>query len=295
MRPGRGPSVWRDLGIAVVLAVASGVIAAWFNLHESMFSWTRRWEWLQLDEFPVVLLTLALCLMVMNARRVVELRRLLRENRQLAQQALDAQEDERKHLARELHDELGQYLNAIKLDSQAIPAERPAGPVIDAARRIAANADHVYAATGDMIRRLRPVALDELGLAAALEACIDRWRDLRPSLTVRLAIDGELQGLGEKLDLALYRIVQEALTNCVRHADATWASVQLRASGEGIDLAVEDDGKGMDSGREHGGGHGLAGIRERVDLLGGSFALSSGPEGGVRILIHLPVAAGKSA
>jgi len=89
--------------------------------------------------------------------------------------------------------------------------------------------------------------------------------------------------------------VQEALTNCVRHADATWASVQLRASGDGIDLAVEDDGKGMDSGRERGGGHGLAGIRERVDLLGGSFAFSSGPEGGVRILIHLPVAAGKSA
>src|SRR6187551_864226 len=258
MRPGRGPSVWRDLGIAVVLAVASGVIAAWFNLHESMFSWTRRWEWLQLDEFPVVLLTLALCLMVMNARRLVELRRLLRENRQLAQQALDAQEDERKHLARELHDELGQYLNAIKLDSQAIPAERPAEPVIAAAHRIAANADHVYATVGDMIRRLRPVALDELGLAAALEACIDRWRALKPSLTVRLAIEGDLQGLGEKLDLALYRIVQEALTNCVRHAEASWASVQLRReAGAGIDVTVEDNGRGMDRSRQDIPGHGL--------------------------------------
>ena len=112
LRPECSPSVWRDLGIAVAVAMASGVVAAWFNLHESMFSWTRRWERLQLDEFPVVLLAFALCLAVMNARRLVELRRLLRENRLLAQKALASQEAERKHLARELHDELGQYLNA---------------------------------------------------------------------------------------------------------------------------------------------------------------------------------------
>ena len=140
-----------------------------------------------------------------------------------------------------------------------------------------------------MIRRLRPAALDELGLASALEACIDRWRALKPSLTVRLAIEGDLQGLGETLDLALYRIVQEALTNCVRHAEASWASVQLRrAAGAGIDLTVEDNGRGMDRARQDSPGHGLAGIRERVDLLGGSFAMLSGPEGGVTIRIHLP-------
>src|SRR6478736_3424468 len=156
MRPGRNPSVWRDLGLAVALAATSGVIAARFDLHESVFSWTRRWEWLQLDEFPVALLVFALCLAVMNARRLMDLRGLLRENRLLAQRALAVQEAERKHLARELHDELGQYLNAIKLDSQAIPAERPAEPVLAAAQRIAANADHVYATVGNMIRRLRP-------------------------------------------------------------------------------------------------------------------------------------------
>jgi signal transduction histidine kinase len=289
MRPGRNPSVWRDLGLAVALAATSGVIAARFDLHESMFSWTRRWEWLQLDEFPVALLVFALCLAVMNARRLMDLRGLLRENRLLAQRALAVQEAERKHLARELHDELGQYLNAIKLDSQAIPAERPAEPVLAAAQRIAANADHVYATVGNMIRRLRPAALDELGLASALEACIDRWRALKPSLTVRLAIEGDLQGLGETMDLALYRIVQEALTNCVRHAEASWASVQLRrAAGAGIDLTVEDNGRGMGRARQDSPGHGLAGIRERVDLLGGSFAMLSGPEGGVTIRIHLP-------
>jgi two-component system sensor histidine kinase UhpB len=89
--------------------------------------------------------------------------------------------------------------------------------------------------------------------------------------------------------------VQEALTNCVRHAEASWASVQLRRLPGGIDLKVEDNGRGMDTLRQRSEGHGLAGIRERVDLLGGSFALLSGPEGGVTIRVHLPVAAGQSA
>lgn len=286
---GRGPSVWRDLGIATALAVASGAIAVHFELHEMVFSWSRRFEALQLDELPFVLFTFAVALTILNASRLIQLRRLLRENRQLAQKALEAQEAERKHLARELHDELGQYLNAIKLDSQAIPAEHPGETVAGAARRIATNADHVYATVGDMIRRLRPVALDELGLAAALEACVDRWRALKPSLTIRLTVEGDLQGLSESTNLALYRIVQEALTNCVRHADASWASVQLRRASTGeITLSVEDDGRGMEPPVGRSDGHGLAGIRERVDLLGGTFALLSGPEGGVTIRIVLP-------
>jgi len=290
---GQGPSVWRDLGIAAALAAVSGAVAIHFELHETMFSMSRNWEYLQLDELPFVLFVFAICLTVMNARRLMQLRRLLRENRHLAQKALEAQEAERKFLARELHDELGQYLNAIKLDSQAIPAERPGGPVVDAARRIAANADHVYAAVGDMIRRLRPVALDELGLVAALEACIDRWRVLKPTLIIRLTLEGELQGLGETLNLALYRIVQEALTNCVRHSGAAWASVQLRRGArDGISLIVEDDGKGLDPSWPRTAGNGLAGIRERVDLLGGTLAVLSGVEGGVTIRVHLPVGGG---
>ena len=284
----RGPSVWRDLGIAAAVALASGGVAAFFDLHETVFSWTRRWESLQLDELPVALLAFALCLAVLNAWRLAQLRRVLHENRQLAQKALDVQEAERKHLARELHDELGQYLNAIKLDSQAIPAEQPAEPVVVAARRIAANADHVYATVGSMIRRLRPAALDELGLAAALEACIDRWRVLKPALALRLTLEGDLHDLGETMNLALYRIVQEALTICVRHAGASRASVQLRRLDDGIGLIVTDDGRGMAAGKLP-TGQGLAGIRERVDLLGGTFALLSGPEGGVTIRVHFPL------
>jgi len=284
----RGPSIWRDLGIAAAVAVVAGALAVHFELHEVVYSWSRRWEALQLDELPFVLFTFAVTLTILNASRLLQLRRLLRENRGLAHKALEAQEAERKHLARELHDELGQYLNAIKLDSQTIPAESPGEPVVSAARRIAANADHVYATVGNMIRRLRPVALDELGLAAALEACVDRWRVLKPTLNIRLTIEGGLQGLGETMNLALYRIVQEALTNCVRHSGATWASVQLRRQNGGISLIVEDDGKGLPSTPDPGAGHGLAGIRERVDLLGGTCTVLSGPEGGVTVSVLLP-------
>lgn len=286
----QGPSVWRDIGIAAALAAVGGLIAVQFELHEAVFAWSRRWESLQLDELPFVLFTFAVTLAILNARRLVQLRRVLRENRLLAQKALEAQEDERKHLARELHDELGQYLNAIKLDSQAIPGERPTEPIIGAARRIAANADHVYATVGEMIRRLRPVALDELGLVAALEACVDHWRALKPQLTMKLLVEGELHDLTEALNLAIYRIVQEALTNCVRHSGASWVSVQLRRVASGpISLVIEDDGTGMQPAGSLSGGHGLAGIRERVDLLGGDFSLLSGPEGGVTIRILFPV------
>ena len=286
---GRGPSVWRDLGIAAAAAAVGGAFAVHFELHEVLYAWSRRWESLQLDELPFVLFTFAVTLTILNATRLLQLRRLLRENRSLAHKALEAQEAERKHLARELHDELGQYLNAIKLDSQAIPDEHPAEPVAGAARRIAANADHVYAVVGNMIRRLRPVALDELGLTAALEACVDRWRALKPALNIRLTIDGNLQELGETTNLALYRIVQEALTNCVRHSGASWASVQLRRLDAGVSLLIEDDGRGMPPGPDDGAGHGLAGIRERVDLLGGTCAVLSGPEGGVTVSVLLPV------
>src|SRR6478736_4675712 len=214
MRPGRNPSVWRDLGLAVALAATSGVIAARFDLHESVFSWTRRWEWLQLDEFPVALLVFALCLAVMNARRLMDLRGLLRENRLLAQRALAVQEAERKHLARELHDELGQYLNAIKLDAVSISDSGGDAPVsTGASLAIIRSVDHVHRAVSDMIGRLRPVGLDELGLVDAIEHCVDHWRQRLPEMQFELSVSGSFDGLSEPATLTVYRLIQEGLTN----------------------------------------------------------------------------------
>lgn len=279
-------SLWRDFAIAIGAALLAAIIAARIELNERLFETTRDFEHFQLDEWPSAMLVFALCMVVLYARRHAQLQRALRENRQLVRRVLQVQEDEGRRLARELHDELGQMLNAIKLDALALP-DSPA------ASRIAANADQVYAATGDLVRRLRPTALDELGLRAALEACVDRWRQSHPQLAVQLSMSGDLDALDVARSLALYRIVQEGLTNCVRHSGARHFYIDLTrdpAPGGGVSLEMRDDGAGFhpDAPRAHGSG--LAGMRERVTLLGGQFALLSAPGRGVTIRAEIPFA-----
>ncbi len=278
-------SLWRDLTIAVGAAVLVAFLAAQIELHEQLFEATRRFEHYQLDEWPAGLLAFALCMVVLYARRHAQLRRVLGENRHLMQRLLQVQEEERRRLARELHDELGQMLNAIKLDALALSAS-------PAAARIAGNADRVYAAAGDLVRRLRPTALDELGLRAALEACVDQWRVTHPALTVHLAMSGALDDLGEARALAIYRIVQEGLTNCVRHAGARQFYIDLTrdADADGaVVLEMRDDGVGLAAGAQRGKpGGGLAGMRERVMLLGGQFELLSEAGRGVTIRVEIP-------
>jgi two-component system sensor histidine kinase UhpB len=283
LRAVTGNSLWRDLAIAVSTALVAALLAAQVELHERLFEVTRQWEHFELDEWPSALLVFALSMVVLYARRHAQLRNALAENRRLMSRLLQVQEEERRRLARELHDELGQTLNAIKLDVMALPDAA-------AAQRIAANADRVYGAAGDLVRSLRPPALDELGLSAALEACVDRWRLSHPSLAVQLSMAGDLDHLGETLSLSLYRVVQEALTNCVRHARASHFYIDLtRDPGPGgVVLEMRDDGQGFDAGVARSGG-GLAGMRERVGLLGGQFELLSGPWRGVTIRIEIPV------
>jgi two-component system sensor histidine kinase UhpB len=279
-----GESLWRDLGIAVVAAILAAVLAAQVELQELLFELTRRWEHFELDEWPSGLLVFALCMVLLYARRHAQLRRALAENRHLMGRLLAVQEEERRRLARELHDELGQTLNAIKLDVLALPDAA-------AAQRIAANADRVYGAAGDLVRSLRPPALDELGLSAALEACVDRWGKSHPGLSVQLSMAGELDGLGETISLGIYRVVQEALTNCVRHAGARHFYIDLtRAAGPagGVSLEMHDDGKGLGTDAPQPHGSGLTGMRERVGLLGGRFELLSGSGRGVTIRVEIP-------
>jgi signal transduction histidine kinase len=275
---------WRDLLLAAAIAAGAALLAAQLNLTELAFAYTRRWEWLQLDEWPTGLLVFALVMIGLYARRHLQLRRALGENRQLLGRVFDVQEQERRRLARELHDELGQTLNAIRLDALALPESGPA-------QRIAADADRIYRTAAALVGNLRPPALDELGLVAALEACVVRWRETCPDLDVRLAAGGQLENLGEALNVALYRIVQEALTNCVRHARATHLHIDLtRAPGARTEVLLEmrDDGAGLAPGSAAQGG-GITGMRERVHLLGGSFTLLSTPGRGVTIRIELPV------
>src|SRR5580704_4402783 len=222
-------SPWRDVAVVIGITALSMLCSDYFNLNEALYAFTRREERFQIDELPIGVLVLLICLMWLSWRRYVHARReiaarrtaegrlgaALAENRRLAHENLRIQEVERKHLARELHDELGQYLNAIKIDAVAI-RENVASDVAfstNASVAIIRTVDHVHAAVSDMIARLRPVALDELGLVAALEHCVDHWRQRVPGTRFVLTVRGNFEDLSEPLNLTLYRLIQEGLSN----------------------------------------------------------------------------------
>lgn len=301
----------RDAVLVVAAATVVAVVGPTFELAERIGQWMRAGEHYQVDEWPAVILVLAIGLAWYALRRFRDASRELRErvrteqrlsqalaeHRSLAQQYVQLQESERKRLARELHDELGQYLNAIKLDAVAIRdgAQASRDGVHDAAAAIVHGVDHVYGAVGAMIRRLRPVGLDELGLAAAIEQCVEYWRARTPGTRYALTVQGDLSALGETLDLTVYRLVQEGLTNIARHAHATRADIAIerRTEVEGralLVLAVVDDGAGAPAGLSS-RGCGLVGIRERVRALGGRIAIETAAGAGFALRAELPVPA----
>ncbi len=224
-----------------------------------------------------------------EARQVIEARltEALAENRAIARQSLVSLEAERKHLARELHDELGQYLNAIKIDAVAMAdGGNPAD--VRMSQRMLTTVDHIHGAVSDMIRRLRPAGLDELGLTAAVENCIEQWHERLPATEFSFTLHGELDGLPEHANLTVYRLVQEALTNSFKHAGANRIDIALaRIPAGDVILSIVDDGRGMDA-STHRVGFGLSGMRERVEMLGGVFCFDSSPGNGFSIEARIP-------
>jgi signal transduction histidine kinase len=302
---------WRDIALVVGISVCCFMLSAHFQLDETLFASTRRLEYLQLDELPTGMLALLLGLVWLSrqhyrrARRELDARRIaeaslagvLTENRKLAQEGLRIQETERKHLARELHDELGQYLNAIKLDAVALCEDRIADPArLAAARGIISSVDHVHGVLGGIIGRLRPVGLDELGLMAAIEHCVDQWRRRLPAAEVSLSAGGSWDDLDESLNLTVYRLIQEGLTNIFKHAQARHVVIALERTGslpgggDELRLTLSDDGRGMEPGAPT-SRFGLRGMRERVEMAGGRFTLRSGPGRGLSFTATLPVGA----
>ncbi|MSQ58979.1 MAG: sensor histidine kinase [Betaproteobacteria bacterium] len=298
-----GPSsAGRDLFIVLIVTLAAFVFAAKVELSEWILSKTRPVEPYQLDELPLTIVVLVLSMAWFSWRRWGQFAKeytlrleaqqalsdLLAENRLLARKNVLAQEEERRVLARELHDELGQSLNAIKLDAVAIREG-----VHDTSNEIHANAtaiievaDHVQETVRGLTRRLRPVALDELGLRDALELYVNQWERRNPPTTCTLEASGTLEDLGELVNITLYRCVQECLTNVTRHARATAVKVLLAQDQGSVRLVVEDNGSGMDvHAKRH--GLGLVGLRERAESLNGSLEVSSAPGAGTRITLSL--------
>lgn len=217
-----------------------------------------------------------------------ELAKTLAENRQLIQRSIQVQEDERRNIARELHDEMGQWLNALKLDAVSI-RDRADGEIKAAAQSIVDVTNHVYEVARNLMRRLRPVALDELGLPSALQYLVDQWQRRHPTVRCTFSTDGSLEELGEVANITLYRFVQECLTNVAKHAEAGEVRIVLRrvdGTGE-VELAVSDDGRGFEP-RRATLGMGLLGLRERIEVLGGAFTLEAGTGRGVSVRGLLP-------
>jgi signal transduction histidine kinase len=298
-------TIWRDLGWVCALTVLAAVLGAAFDISERAYRLTRGMERFQLDELPGTLCVLSIGLAWFAWRRYREARRelgrrrmleeqaerLLADNRRLANQALQAQELERRHLARELHDELGQYLNAISLDAARI-RDLSSGREPEIHRvslGLIQSASHVYREIGDMIRRLRPIGLDEFGLPSALEHCVDGWRERLPEASFSLTIEGDFSGLSDALTITLYRLVQEGLTNVSKFARRSRVEVfmvraprETQHAGAPIDeivVTMADDGPGTDLTKPR-AGLGLIGMRERVEALGGEFHVASEPQRG---------------
>lgn len=212
-----------------------------------------------------------------------------RRLRAVASRALDAEEAERKRLAVELHDNTAQSLAAILVQLRVARAGLPA----DHASRLTAISDQISQLTNDlrhMAQQLRPPALDMLGLGAAITA---HARNITESAGVRIDVqlDEQLDGaLTQETELALYRVVQEALLNVVRHADARTARVELRREPKLLTARVVDDGRGFDVARAFDeGALGLIGMSERASYIGGSVEIQSRRGSGTSVQIIFPI------
>lgn len=210
--------------------------------------------------------------------------------RRLSQQLVRAQEEERRGLSRDLHDQVGQVLTALRmsLGNFEKSLNLPVGPPsreLDLAKRLAGQA---LRSTRDLAMGLRPTMLDDLGLEAALE-WYGRQHGKLYGVPVSIHVQAPLDTLSDAQKTCIYRIVQEALNNAAKYADAQSVDVTLIADRDTVSLQISDDGKGFNPSGIAGRGLGLLGMRERIIELGGSLAIDSSPDGGTRIRADLPL------
>ena len=256
--------VWESLGLALALSLGIGMLA---TLYAGRLE--RR----------------------VREQRVKDAQN-TRDLQELSAKLITAQEEERRTIARELHDEVGQVLTAIKVELAVAQRSIDAGGggvhLLDNARSIA---DGALSTVRDLSRLLHPALLDDLGLVSAVEWHL-RGFGSRHGIRVEVVHDGMHERLAPETEAAAYRIVQEAVTNVARHARATTCRVQLQRLPDTVMIEIEDDGIGFDpadAGRAGAGrGLGLVGIRERVSHLRGTFRLETATGQGTRLVVVLP-------
>jgi len=208
-------------------------------------------------------------------------------NHRLTQQIISLQEDERKRLAQDIHDEIGQYLTAIHVDASAILGAKKLSTARESAQAISSVTRQMMHTIHDLLQRLRPRVLDELGLSLALAELIHHWRQRNRGVVLIHSISNQIGIVDESVGVTAYRIMQECLTNVSKHSEARRLNIQVTHDEKHIYMDIEDDGKGFDT-NQMTNGYGLAGMRERVQGLSGSMTIKSSLGNGTSIKITLP-------
>jgi two-component system, NarL family, sensor histidine kinase UhpB len=210
------------------------------------------------------------------------------ENRSLTQHTLEIQEDERQRLSQELHDELGQSLTAIKV--MAVTAAHKTADIKQATDSIISICDHLMTVVRSMMHQLHPLVLTELGLKATMEDLLNHWSLRSPELKLTIDCPDEVDSLEQKITIQIFRIVQECLTNIVRHAQASKATISLNIEHQpkALRLQVTDNGQGCAI-EQIKTGFGLLGMRERINSLGGEFTIQTQTNQGMSIIATIPL------
>lgn len=212
------------------------------------------------------------------------IRRLEAERRRAGSAALRAQEEERARVARDLHDEVNQSLTGLLLRLEAVREAAPPElePELAETRTLANQAMRELLS---LARQLRPTALDDLGLAAAIAGQVEQLQ--RSGLTAELITEGDFSDLDDDVQLVVYRVAQESLTNAARHSEAQRIAVTLRRSGDAVELEVADDGRGF-AFEQSERGLGIGGMRERALLIGAELTIESRPGEGTTVRLSVP-------
>lgn len=210
------------------------------------------------------------------------------QNRALTQHSLEIQEEERQRLSQELHDEFGQSLTAIKV--MAVTAAHEKSDTQKITISMMEICDHLMTVVRSMMKQLHPLILNELGLKATLEDLVQHWAIKHTVTSFSLQCDEAVDKIDRTIVIHVYRVIQESLTNIIRHAQASHVSINLdiKMMPERLHLIISDDGQGCDLDSVV-GGFGLLGMEERIKLLGGVFNIQSQTNEGMKITAEIPL------
>ena len=213
----------------------------------------------------------------------------------LAQNLFKVQEDERQLLSRELHDELGQWLTAISAETEAISNSFHGNSKVRiGTQSIKESVGKIHNVIHNIMHQLRPALLDALGLIDSLNDLRSQWSSHNPGISCKFVMEGEFNNFGEMINITIFRIIQESLSNICNHAEATLVLVHLNhkldvpAGTNILLLSIEDNGKGFNP-KQQSGGFGVLGMRERIIAAGGKFSLYSALGHGTQINVSLPI------